>query len=48
MSHGSRLAMVTPAMSAGESVSRTASSGSAIQNMPSATFDPAEASQSFQ
>jgi hypothetical protein len=47
-SHGRRLAIVTPAMSAGESVRVTASRGSATQKIPSARFDPADASQSFQ
>ena len=47
-SHGSREANATPAMSAGESVSWSASSGSAIQNTPSARFEAAEAAHSFQ
>ncbi len=48
VSHGRRPTMATPAMSSGESVSWTASSGKAIQNTPSARLDAADEIHSFQ
>ena len=47
-SQGRRPTTATPAISTGESVSRTASSGNAIQNTPSARFEAAEDAHSFQ
>jgi hypothetical protein len=47
-SHGSRHTTLTPATRAGESVSWIAYSGRAIQKIPSARFDAAEADQSRQ
>ena len=47
-SHGSRPTTATPAIRAGESVSRMASSGNAIQKIPSARFEEAEAVHSRQ